>query len=207
MAAKYLILAFLDLTASSTFSTPAYSLNQLCESPSSFNLSFPSHKSQCFKMAQDIALPVLPVPLEQLLPYLSKHDDTPTTELFHPFREYDAKMRELYAQAPETIGHGINNAVSIFDAPGLKTRARDIATDSSQETDRYIMPLTDENRRASGTPATVLDMEDFKHNFSVFTEMCLSDMDWSNVVVGGSAALTPLLPHVLPSQSTSRAAH
>jgi predicted NBD/HSP70 family sugar kinase len=149
-------------------------------------------------MAQEFALPALPVSLEQLLPYIGKQENTPITELFQPFREYDAKIRELYAQAPETIGNGIANAVSIFDGPGLKTRARNIAAESSQESDRYIMPLTDENRHTSGTPATVPSIKEFKHNFSVFTEMCLSDMDWGNVVVGGSAALTPLLPYFEP---------
>jgi hypothetical protein len=66
--------------------------------------------------------------------------------------------------------------------------------EDAKEKDCYIMPLPDEHRHADGTPATVESLKEFKHNFSVFTEMSLVDLDWNNIVVAGSATLTPLLP-------------
>jgi ankyrin repeat protein len=40
----------------------------------------------------------------------------------------------------------------------------------------------------------VPSLKDFQHNFSIFSEQSLTEMNWDNVVVAGSAALTPLLP-------------
>lgn len=42
-------------------------------------------------------------------------------------------------------------------------------------------------------------------NFNVFTELSLIDMDWNNVVVAGSAAVTPLLPVPEKYSGTKRA--
>ena len=145
-------------------------------------------------MAQQRVLPALPVGLDQLLPHLEKHEKTPTTELFKPFRDYDAKIRELYAQKPDSLLQSDKNVVSVFDGPCLTARTRDVASENAKEKECYIMPLVDDDRRASGSPATVASLKEFKNNFSVFTEMALSELDWSNVVVAGSAALTPLLP-------------
>lgn len=60
--------------------------------------------------------------------------------------------------------------------------------------EQYIMPLKEENRRPNGSPAVVPTLDEFRKNFNVFSEGALSDMDWSNVVVAGSAVVTCLLP-------------
>ena len=144
-------------------------------------------------------LPKPPVPVHGLLNYIKKQelDKTEPSKLFEPYREYDAKMREMYAQRPEQLSDGDINVLSVFDGPPLKTKTRDLALEDAREKERYIMPLSDDDRHKNGSIATVASLKEFKHNFSVFTEMALSDMDWSNVVVAGSAALTPLLPYAI----------
>ena len=139
------------------------------------------------------SLPALPIALDQLLAHVEKQSTTRTTELFKPYREYDAKIRELYAQDPKSIGDN-RNIVSVFDGPVPKIRARKPDEETTKERESYIMPLTDESRLPDGIPATVASLKEFRNNFNVFTEQSLSDLDWSNVVVAGSAALTPLLP-------------
>lgn len=145
-------------------------------------------------MAQQSALPSLPAPFNQLLQHIEKNSATNNLDLFKPYRDYDAKIRGLYAQDPKSIRDGEGNIVSVFDGPVLKTRARKLDAETEKEKDCYIMSLSHDNRHASGSPAIVENLKEFKNNFSVFTEQSLSDMDWSNVVVAGSAALTPLLP-------------
>lgn len=139
-------------------------------------------------------LPVLPAAHKNFLSYLSQHEKKPTVELLQPYREYDAKVRELYAQEPGAVTDPYANVVPVFAGPPLKTRARKIKEETKEEKEAYLIPLSKEERRSDGSPATVESLKDFKHNFNVFTELALSDMDWSNVVVAGSAALTPLLP-------------
>ncbi|KAL5358884.1 ankyrin repeat-containing domain protein [Aspergillus floccosus] len=56
------------------------------------------------------------------------------------------------------------------------------------------MPLKAEDRRPNGSLAVVPRLEEFKNNFAIFSEASLSDMDWSNVIVAGSAVVTCLLP-------------
>ncbi|EAU38562.1 predicted protein [Aspergillus terreus NIH2624] len=56
------------------------------------------------------------------------------------------------------------------------------------------MPLKAEDRRLNGSLAVVPSLDEFKDNFAIFSEASLSDMDWSNVIVAGSAVVTCLLP-------------
>jgi hypothetical protein len=146
-------------------------------------------------MAEVPSLPALPVKLDQLLSFIEQQNTTNPIKLFKPYRDYDAQIRELYAQDAGSVSEGHSNVVGVFDGPALKTRARKLDTESAGEKDCYIMPLENGQRRAEGSPATVDNTKEFKKNFNIFTEMSLSDLDWSNVVVAGSAALTPLLPY------------
>jgi hypothetical protein len=56
------------------------------------------------------------------------------------------------------------------------------------------MPLTDADRKTSGSPAVVSSFKDFQNNFNLFSESSLADLDWKNVVAAGSAVTTALLP-------------
>ncbi|KAK4938155.1 hypothetical protein LTR66_015120, partial [Elasticomyces elasticus] len=59
---------------------------------------------------------------------------------------------------------------------------------------KYLLPLSAKDRKPNGSPAIVPTVEEFRKNFALFTEGCLSDIDWSNVVAAGSAVVTSLLP-------------
>ncbi|TFY76764.1 hypothetical protein EWM64_g7248 [Hericium alpestre] len=69
-------------------------------------------------------------------------------------------------------------------------------TDSDDLTAKYVMPIPDKQRRAEGAPCMVNDLDEFKKNWSIFTENSLSQLlDWNHVVAAGGsvqACLTPL---------------
>lgn len=73
-------------------------------------------------------------------------------------------------------------------------RARDPAAESEWQKQQYIMALPDDQRRAAGSPAVVKSLKDFQHNFNVFSESSLCELDWSNVVAAGSSVVNCLLP-------------
>lgn len=145
-----------------------------------------------------LGLPQLPAPLEGLGRYVADHPDTPMVELLQPYRAYESKLRQLYAQGPgsEALKDQNLNILPLYaDNPAINVRARNLATESQQEKDRYIMPLPDDGHRKShGSPAVVKSLREFKHNFNVFSESSLAELDWSNVVAAGSSVVNCLLP-------------
>jgi len=155
------------------------------------------------------SLPTLPVPLAGLPSLIAENPGKPVAELFQPYRDFEAGLRRLYAQEPD---HAILkdphvNVLPLFTdhQPQIKVRARDIAAESPEEQDKYIMPLPKANRRINDSPATVQSLKDFQHNFGVFSESALGELNWDNVVVSGSAVVNCLLP--VPQQySTSKRA-
>lgn len=145
-----------------------------------------------------LQLPPIPAPHAELPGYLAQHPDRPMTELFEPYRKYEASVRELYAQEP---GHPALvdphvNVLPVFteDTSKLQIRARDPNAEPEDLKAKYIMPLPKENRRASGSPAVVPSIETFQSNFAVFSESSLGDIGWDNVVAAGSSVVNCLLP-------------
>ncbi|CAK7220563.1 hypothetical protein SBRCBS47491_004231 [Sporothrix bragantina] len=145
-----------------------------------------------------LQLPSIPAPHAELASYLAQHPDRPMTELFEPYRKYEAIVRELYAQEP---GHPALvdphvNVLPVFTehTPKLQIRARDLDTESDEVKAKYIMSLPKENRRPSGAPAVVSSIQEFQGNFSVFSESSLADIGWDNVVAAGSSVVNCLLP-------------
>lgn len=143
-----------------------------------------------------IVLPALPVPHADWIQYASQNSDKPIRELIEPFKEYDSKLREVFAQQPDHPAITQGNVVEIFkgNEHNLKIRARDLGAESEEESQRYIMPLSKTDRKPDGSPAIVQSIKEFQTNFQLFSESSLVDMDWSNVVVAGSAVVTALLP-------------
>jgi ankyrin repeat protein len=140
----------------------------------------------------------LPANFKEFIPYISSKPNGSMLELLAPYREYEAKLRELYAQEPGNplLVEPHCNAVPLFDGhqAKLKIRARDLAQESESGQAKYIMPLSDDLRKPDGAAAVVPSLRDFEHNFNIFSETSVSEMDWSNVVAAGSSVLTPLLP-------------
>ncbi|KAE9978534.1 hypothetical protein EG327_007387 [Venturia inaequalis] len=144
------------------------------------------------------SLPELPVERDEFIPYLANRE-TPVVDLIAPYKTFDTKIRELFAQEPENaaLQEPLINAIPVFvngNEAWVKVRARDLTTETQEEKDKYMMPLSDEDRMIDGTSAIVDSLREFQQNFNVFTELALSDLDWNNVVVAGSAAVTPLIP-------------
>ncbi|KAF3031839.1 hypothetical protein E8E12_001475 [Didymella heteroderae] len=154
-----------------------------------------------------IALPELPVPHADWLSHVSGHPTTSMHELLAPYKDYDAKLREVFAQQPSHPAISKSSVVPIFTGKEqeVRIRARDVATESQEERERYLMPLARSDRKPDGAPAIVHSLKEFQTNFQLFSESALVDMDWSNVVVAGSAVVTSLLPVPAKHKTSKRA--
>ncbi|THV45654.1 hypothetical protein BGAL_0464g00050 [Botrytis galanthina] len=145
-----------------------------------------------------IDLPSLPAPIKDFIPYLSQNPTKNISTIIEPYKAYESELRKVYAQQPdhEAVKDGAVNLVPIFSSHenDLKVRARDLKNESKEESEKYIMPLKDEERRPNGSPAVVGSIKDFQTNFNLFSESSLADLDWNNVVAAGSAVTTSLLP-------------
>ncbi|TGZ78192.1 ankyrin [Ascodesmis nigricans] len=175
---------------SSDSSAPAASLDQLASLPTS--------------------LPATPTAPKDFLKHVGGNPQVPVRELLQPYIEHENVLRAYLAQKPdhEFVASNTVNLVNVFDddnAGFLKVRARELEKESIQEKERYIIPLTPEERKISGEPALVQSLDEFRKNFAIFTEGSLANLDWSNIVVAGSAVLTPLLPVPEEYAATKRA--
>ncbi|KAI5356788.1 Putative ankyrin repeat-containing domain superfamily [Septoria linicola] len=143
----------------------------------------------------EIDLPELPVKHDRFIEFLDTHKTKPMLELVQPYQQYDSEMRKLFAQHPDHPAIATPSVVPIFVGleKSLNIRARDPSKEDQKQQDSYIMPLKQEERRANGSPAIVQSLRDFRTNFNVFSESSLVDLKWDNVVVAGSAVVTPLL--------------
>ncbi|KAK3702220.1 hypothetical protein LTR37_015052 [Vermiconidia calcicola] len=143
----------------------------------------------------DINIPSLPAKHDHFIEYISAHPKEPMLDLLEPYKQYDTEMRKVYAQQPDHPAASQPNIVPVFAGheKDVRIRARNLKNESQKEKECYIMPLNDDQRRPDGSPAIVQSVRDFKTNFNVFSESSLVDLNWSNVVVAGSAVVTSLL--------------
>ncbi|KAI1612934.1 hypothetical protein EDD36DRAFT_487968 [Exophiala viscosa] len=152
-------------------------------------------------------LPPLPVPTSQFVDCVNKFPQTQAAvaDAVQPFKAFESKLREVYAQHPNHPAVTINHLVSVFDAAQLTVRARDLARETVAEKEMFLLPFRDAFRKTNGSPATVNTAKQFRTNFNIFSESSLVDLDWNNVVVAGSAVATCLLPVVAPHDESKRA--
>ncbi|KAJ5138750.1 uncharacterized protein N7515_003598 [Penicillium bovifimosum] len=145
------------------------------------------------------SLPTVPVKHNDFLSYVQSQPNTPMADLVKPYNEFDALLRKAFAQEPSNplVKDNLVNIVPMYDRArcnDLRIRARDLASETPEQKAKYILPLSDKDRKPNGSPAIVPTFDEFKNNFTLFTEGSLSEIDWSNVVVAGSAVVTSLLP-------------
>jgi Ankyrin repeats (3 copies) len=147
-------------------------------------------------------LPKLPTKIADFISHLSKNPNEPVAEIIQPYKSYEGHIRKLYAQNPEDVllNDPILNLVPIFagQQSDLKIRARDFDAEDEIQKSKYIMPLKESMRKPDGSPSVVSSLKDFRHNFNIFSESSLTELDWSNVVAAGSSVVTSLLP--IPSE-------
>ncbi|KAL9611524.1 MAG: hypothetical protein Q9167_003849, partial [Letrouitia subvulpina] len=146
--------------------------------------------------SNNIEFPKTPVPHQEFIPYINKTQGKTVPELVKPFNQYEAKLRECFAQFPDhqVLNDPCVNAVPIFRDESEVLRIQPRKVDDETLAQDYIMPLEAKRRKPEGAPATVGSMKDFKTNFNLFSESSLVDLDWTNVVAAGSSVVTPLLP-------------
>ncbi|CAI6095948.1 unnamed protein product [Clonostachys chloroleuca] len=129
-------------------------------------------------------LPQVPAAHQHFIEHLSRNDSAQLRDLVKPYNEYEAKLREGFAQHREhpAIQDPLVNAVPVFNGhEGVpKIRARNPDEDPES-------------------------LEEFKNNFKIFSEQSLDDLDWSNVVAAGSSVVTAMLP-VLDEYKVSKRA-
>jgi hypothetical protein len=156
-------------------------------------------------------VPELPVSLSDFVPYFNREARlaVPVEQILQPFKNYEAKLREIFAQEPDSniVSNPHVNAVPVFAGYEqlLTVHARQLEQESKQQNERYIFPLETKLRKRNGSPAVVQFLEDFKANFDIFCESSLVDMDWSNVIAAGSSVTTSLLPVPQPHALSERA--
>lgn len=148
---------------------------------------------------EPIEVPTLPAGgVDGFIPYLTSNPDTPIQKLLEPYIAFEGSLRKLYAQDPRhtLLQDGKVNVVPVFDGheDKLTIHARDLEKETAEEKEKYIMTLTDEERKKQGDRAVVGSLKEFQTNFNLFSELSLSDLDWNNVVAAGSAVTTSLLP-------------
>ncbi|KAJ7476865.1 ankyrin repeat protein [Mycena galericulata] len=129
---------------------------------------------------------------------LPKGPGAPLDSVLKPSLEDEAQLRRLFAtdKTHSRLTSPYVGLVDVFDAPAdiRTTRAR-VVKDEADLSAQYVMPLSDVNRRKEGTPSMVSDLEEFKKNWSIFSEGSLSQLfDWNNVVAAGGAVLACLTP-------------
>ncbi|PYI20190.1 ankyrin repeat protein [Aspergillus violaceofuscus CBS 115571] len=150
-------------------------------------------------MATMFTFPSLPVKHRNFPSWVQSQPLASVHDLVQPYNQYDAVVRKLFAQEPShpLLKDPHLNVVPLYDENGIAdihVRARQLDSETPREKEKYILPLKGEDRRSSGSPAVVPKLEEFQRNFTIFSEGALSDFDWSNVVVAGSAVVTCLLP-------------
>ncbi|KAJ8059751.1 hypothetical protein OCU04_011391 [Sclerotinia nivalis] len=132
-----------------------------------------------------------PTAPSQFLVHLSKHPDTPTRELLHPYLSYETWLRKVFAKQHTGLD-SLVGLVSIYDGHESSFKIRTIDHQAAIN-DKYIMPLGKCEQELEGDLAIAGSIARFHENFEAFTHGVLKDIDWSNIVVAGSAALLPLL--------------
>ncbi|KAF3909580.1 hypothetical protein AA313_de0205684 [Arthrobotrys entomopaga] len=143
-------------------------------------------------------LPSLAAEPAQFLSHLAKNEGKPVRELLQPYLEYESKLRSLFAQDPSNAALADNTVglVPIYGGSGLestiKIQARNLEAESPEEKSKYLMELDEKVRKKNGERA-IVDFDEFKKNFTVFSEGALQNLDWTNIIAAGSSVLTPLL--------------
>ncbi|KAF9530942.1 hypothetical protein CPB83DRAFT_904927 [Crepidotus variabilis] len=118
--------------------------------------------------------------------------------VLQPSLDEEVELRQLFAtdRQNERIVNPHVGLVDLFTAPAtIKTTRARVVKDRDDLTANHVMSIAEEDRRAEGTPCMVSDIDEFKKNWSIFSEGSLSQLlDWNNVVAAGGSVLACLAP-------------
>ncbi len=152
-------------------------------------------------------LPSLPASMQDFPSYFASQ--AKVAEALKPYKDYEERLRETFAQhreSPILDDHHINT-VPLFAGheQTIKVRARDLDHETNEEKDKYLLPLSADDRRPNGSRAMVGSIKEFRSNFNLFCESSLVDLDWNNIIAAGSSVATCLLPVAAPHNESKRA--
>ncbi|KAF3090297.1 hypothetical protein TWF706_009931 [Orbilia oligospora] len=159
-------------------------------------------------MSSSEALPSLPAEPASFLSYLSENSTKSVRDLLPPYLEYESKLRTLFAQDPSNAVLEDNTVglVPIYGSgqeANIKVQARDLDAETPEQKAKYLMELDAKIRKKDGEQA-IVNFDDFKTNFTLFSEGALQNLDWTNIIAAGSSVLTPLLPIPEEHRQTKR---
>lgn len=149
--------------------------------------------------------PTLPCSLDSFPAYIEAAKTAAVvTEAVLPFKAYEARLRQIYAQEPNHQAVSQNHLIPVYKGSrlDLSIKARDFSTEGQQEQDKYLLSLSADQRRKHGSNATTSTFREFKKNFDIFSESSLVDLKWDNVVAAGSSVVTALLPVDAPHSAS-----
>ncbi|KAF9817272.1 hypothetical protein IEO21_03532 [Rhodonia placenta] len=121
----------------------------------------------------------------------------------------EAALRKLFAtdKTNPRLNDPHVGLVDVFDAPTdiRTTRARVVKSESDVAA-KFILPLSEDRRRQEGMAAMVQTFDEFKQNWTLFTEGSLSQLtDWNNVIAAGGAVQACLSPVPASAKVSKRA--
>ncbi|EED77701.1 predicted protein, partial [Postia placenta Mad-698-R] len=121
----------------------------------------------------------------------------------------EAALRKLFAtdKTNPRLNDPHVGLVDVFDAPTdiRTTRARVVKSESDLSA-KFILPLSEDRRRQEGMAAMVQTFDEFKQNWTLFTEGSLSQLtDWNNVIAAGGAVQACLSPVPASAKVSKRA--
>ncbi|KAK6532728.1 hypothetical protein TWF281_006904 [Arthrobotrys megalospora] len=141
-------------------------------------------------------LPPLPAATADFPKYLAENKKIPIRELLRPYQNYENHIRDLFARDPANAALADNHLGLVPVYAGheddIEIRARDLHSESAEEKAKYIMPLTEPERKMTGEKA-IVGLERFQKNFQIYSGNALVNLDWTNVVAAGSSVLLALL--------------
>ncbi|EPS41484.1 hypothetical protein H072_4612 [Dactylellina haptotyla CBS 200.50] len=160
-------------------------------------------------MSGSESLPSVPVAPASFLSYIAENEGKPVRDLIQPYLEYESKLRALFAQDPSNAALADNTVglVPIYGDSGLesaiKVQARNLEAETPETKSKYLMELDEKVRKKNGDRA-IVDFDEFKKNFAIFSEGALQNLDWTNIIAAGSSVLTPILPVPQEQKATKR---
>ena len=130
-------------------------------------------------------------------------------EVLQPSLDDEAELRRLLAadRSNPRLSNPYVGLVDVFEAPSdiRIARARVIKDDQDLNA-KHVMPLAENKRRKEGEPCMIGDLDEFKRNWSIFSEGSLSQLtDWSNVIAAGGSVLACLAPLSDADKASKRA--
>ncbi|KAL0573061.1 hypothetical protein V5O48_008902 [Marasmius crinis-equi] len=130
-------------------------------------------------------------------------------DVLQPSLDDETGLRKLFATEKQNtrLNDKYVGLVDVFDAPeDIRTIRARIVKDEDDLSAKYVMPLLEDERKKEGEPCMVPDLEEFRKNWSVFTEGSLSQLlDWNNVVAAGGSVLACLTPLPEEARASKRA--